>query len=81
MTAATGLAPRTSGYAYVDGVHMYYEIYGEGSHLVLLHGGMLTIGLNFALAFRIGALQCHATLTIPHGENLFAFLSGYIRGG
>src|SRR5205823_1183854 len=48
MTAATGLAPRTSGYADVDGVHMYYEIYGEGSPLVLLHGGMLTIELNFA---------------------------------
>jgi pimeloyl-ACP methyl ester carboxylesterase len=48
MTAATGLAPRTSAYVDVDGVHMYYEIYGEGSPLVLLHGGMLTIELNFA---------------------------------
>jgi pimeloyl-ACP methyl ester carboxylesterase len=27
---------------------MYYEVYGEGSPLVLLHGGMLTIDLNFA---------------------------------
>jgi pimeloyl-ACP methyl ester carboxylesterase len=41
-------APRTSGYADVNGLHMYYEIYGEGSPLVLLHGGMMTIELNFA---------------------------------
>ena len=27
---------------------MYYEVHGEGSPLVLLHGGMLTIDLNFA---------------------------------
>lgn len=38
----------TSGYADVNGLHMYYETYGEGTPLVLLHGGMLTIDLNFA---------------------------------
>ena len=37
-----------SGYADVNGLHMYYERYGSGSPLVLLHGGMLTIDLNFA---------------------------------
>jgi pimeloyl-ACP methyl ester carboxylesterase len=40
--------PRQSGYADVNGVHMYYEVYGGGSPLVLLHGGMLTIELNLA---------------------------------
>lgn len=40
--------PRTSGYADVNGLHMYYEVHGGGSPLVLLHGGMLTIDLNFA---------------------------------
>jgi pimeloyl-ACP methyl ester carboxylesterase len=40
--------PRRTGYADVNGLHMYYEVYGEGSPLVLLHGGMLTIDLNFA---------------------------------
>jgi pimeloyl-ACP methyl ester carboxylesterase len=39
---------RTSGYADVNGLHMYYEVHGDGSPLVLLHGGMLTIDLNFA---------------------------------
>jgi pimeloyl-ACP methyl ester carboxylesterase len=37
----------TSGYADVNGLHMYYETVGEGTPLVLLHGGMLTIDLNF----------------------------------
>src|SRR4051794_10201896 len=37
-----------SGYADVNGLHMYYETYGDGTPLVLLHGGMLSIDLNFA---------------------------------
>lgn len=37
-----------NGYADVNGLHLYYEVSGEGSPLVLLHGGMLTIDLNFA---------------------------------
>jgi pimeloyl-ACP methyl ester carboxylesterase len=40
--------PSHTGYADVNGLHMYYEVYGAGSPLVLLHGGMLTIDLNFA---------------------------------
>ncbi|KAA2261112.1 alpha/beta fold hydrolase [Solihabitans fulvus] len=43
-TEATG----RSGYADVNGLHMYYELHGRGTPLVLLHGGMLTIDLNFA---------------------------------
>ncbi len=41
MTAAT------SGYADVNGLHLYYELHGSGRPLVLLHGGMLTIDLSF----------------------------------
>lgn len=37
-----------SGYADVNGLHLYWERYGQGPPLVLLHGGMLTIELNFA---------------------------------
>ena len=47
MTTATA-EPSRSGYADVNGLHMYYEVYGDGPPLVLLHGGMLTIDLNFA---------------------------------
>ena len=42
------IAPTTTGYADVNGLHLYYETYGSGAPLVLLHGGMLTIDLNFA---------------------------------
>src|ERR1700730_10684647 len=47
-TTTQRLEPRRTGYADVDGLHMYYEVYGQGSPLVLLHGGMLTIDLSFA---------------------------------
>jgi pimeloyl-ACP methyl ester carboxylesterase len=39
---------KTSGYADVNGLHMYYEVQGEGSPLVLLHGGVQSIDLSFA---------------------------------
>jgi pimeloyl-ACP methyl ester carboxylesterase len=42
------ITPTTTGYADVNGLHLYYETYGSGAPLVLLHGGMLTIELNFA---------------------------------
>src|SRR3569623_654962 len=38
---------KTTGYADVNGLHMYYEVQGEGSPFVLLHGGILTIDLSF----------------------------------
>ena len=41
-------SPARSGYADVNGLHLYYEIHGAGTPLVLLHGGMLTIDLSFA---------------------------------
>ncbi len=36
-----------SGYATVNNLHMYYEIYGAGKPLVLLHGGGSTIQTTF----------------------------------
>jgi pimeloyl-ACP methyl ester carboxylesterase len=48
MTTQTPIAPTETGYADVNGLHLYYETYGSGAPLVLLHGGMLTIYLNFA---------------------------------
>jgi pimeloyl-ACP methyl ester carboxylesterase len=35
-------------YAHVNGLDIYYETHGDGEPLVLLHGGLLTIGLSFA---------------------------------
>jgi pimeloyl-ACP methyl ester carboxylesterase len=34
-------------YAPVNGLQLYYEIHGSGRPLVLLHGGLMTIDLNF----------------------------------
>jgi pimeloyl-ACP methyl ester carboxylesterase len=34
-------------YASVNGLKLYYEVHGSGRPLVLLHGGLLTIDLNF----------------------------------
>jgi pimeloyl-ACP methyl ester carboxylesterase len=37
-----------SGYSDVNGIKMYYEVYGEGKPLVLIHGGGSTIQTSFA---------------------------------
>jgi pimeloyl-ACP methyl ester carboxylesterase len=39
--------PAQSGYIPVNGLHMYYEIYGSGLPLVLLHGNLSTITTSF----------------------------------
>lgn len=36
-----------SGYAPVNGLKMYYEVYGAGKPLILLHGSYMTLALNF----------------------------------
>ena len=40
--------PAASGYAPVNGTKVYYEVYGEGKPLVLLHGAFMTIDMNWA---------------------------------
>jgi pimeloyl-ACP methyl ester carboxylesterase len=35
-------------YASVNGIDLYYEVHGTGRPLVLLHGGLMTIELNWA---------------------------------
>lgn len=38
---------KETGYADVNGLKMYYEIYGTGEPIVLLHGSFMTIPLNW----------------------------------
>ncbi|NBP68795.1 MAG: alpha/beta hydrolase [Cytophagia bacterium] len=46
-TANAAKQHNTSGYAKVNGLNMYYEIYGQGKTLVLIHGGGSTIQTSF----------------------------------
>jgi pimeloyl-ACP methyl ester carboxylesterase len=39
--------PADSGYAPVNGIKVYYEVYGEGKPIVLLHGAFYTIEMNW----------------------------------
>jgi len=39
---------KDSGYAPINGLKMYYEIHGEGTPLVLIHGGGSTIQTSFS---------------------------------
>src|SRR5690606_25544765 len=40
--------PTSSGYAPVNGIEVYYEIYGEGEPIILFHGAFYTIELNWS---------------------------------
>jgi pimeloyl-ACP methyl ester carboxylesterase len=41
------IKPSNSGYAPVNGIKVYYEVYGEGRPIVLLHGAFYTIDMNW----------------------------------
>ena len=61
----------TTGYAPVNGLKMYYEIYGEGSMpLVLIHGGGSTIETTFGtmLPFLSGYGKLIAVELQAHGR-------------
>ena len=39
--------PAVTGYVPVNGIKVYYEVYGEGKPIVLLHGAFYTIEMNW----------------------------------
>ena len=41
------IKPSESGYAPVNSIKVYYEVYGEGKPIVLLHGAFYTIEMNW----------------------------------
>lgn len=42
------MKPAESGYADVNGLKMYYEVYGKGKPIALLHGSYMNIPLNWS---------------------------------
>lgn len=46
--ASQNIKPTKNGYAEVNGLRMYYEVYGEGKPTVLLHGSFMNIPLNWS---------------------------------
>jgi len=49
LKSFTQIKPAESGYAPVNGLKMYYEVYGQGKPLVLLHGAFNTIPMAFGM--------------------------------
>lgn len=47
-SGAQPIKPAQSGLAPVNGIKVYYEVYGEGKPLVLLHGAFFTIDMNWS---------------------------------
>jgi pimeloyl-ACP methyl ester carboxylesterase len=59
-----------SGYAAVNGLQMYYEVYGEGPPVLLLHGGLQTIASSFSQQIPVFA-QNHRVIAVEqmgHGH-------------
>ncbi|MBS1599980.1 MAG: alpha/beta hydrolase [Bacteroidetes bacterium] len=47
LSNAQQMKPVSSGYAPANGIKVYYEVYGEGKPIVLLHGAYYTIEMNW----------------------------------
>ncbi len=57
----------SSGYADVNGLHMYYEVHGEGTPLIQLHGGTCTND-QLEVAFFAETFQVIAPEQMGHGR-------------
>ncbi|MBS1490238.1 MAG: alpha/beta hydrolase [Bacteroidetes bacterium] len=47
QTCGQQVKPTDRGYAPVNGIQVYYEVYGKGTPIILLHGAFYTIQLNW----------------------------------
>jgi pimeloyl-ACP methyl ester carboxylesterase len=67
-------APARSGHSKTNGVNYYYEIYGEGEPLLLLHGGLGSIGMfgpvlpMLAESRQVIGVDLHGHCRTPLGE-------------
>ena len=47
-TVNQNIQPAEKGYADINGLKMYYEVYGQGKPIVMLHGSFMTIPMNWS---------------------------------
>lgn len=47
ISSAQQIKPNSSGYAPANGTKVYYEVYGDGKPIVLIHGAFYTIDMNW----------------------------------
>lgn len=50
VPASQSTKPAESGHADVNGLKLYYEVYGKGKPIILLHGSFMNIPMNWAHA-------------------------------
>jgi len=48
LSSGQQLKPSASGYAPVNSIKVYYEVFGEGRPIVLLHGAFMTLDANWS---------------------------------
>jgi pimeloyl-ACP methyl ester carboxylesterase len=66
--ANSNISPAETGYADVNGLKMYYEVYGQGKPIVLLHGSFLTIPLNWSHVIPLMAKDRKVIVTEMQGH-------------
>lgn len=83
------MKPSESGYAAVNGIKVYYEVYGEGTPLILLHGAFMTIGTNWGQLIpelsktrKVIAIELQGHGHTPYSERKlsYAALAGDVKG-
>lgn len=74
------LTPASSGYAPVNGSKVYYEVYGAGDPIVLLHGAYITINSNWSELIpvlsktrKVIALELDGQGHTPLSQRLFSY--------
>ena len=72
------MAPVSSGYADVNGIKLYHEIYGQGEQLVMLHGGLMTISeMSTPLEYFAKAHNVIAIELQDHGRTAVSVLAEF----
>ncbi|HEY6340352.1 MAG TPA: alpha/beta hydrolase [Bryobacteraceae bacterium] len=73
------MKPTNTGFADVNGIRLYHEIYGGGEPLVLIHGGLTTIGemqgwvQPLAKAWRVIAVEMQGHGRTPDTDRPMSF--------